>query len=243
MKSINGLLKLKHVYADWRNSTEELLATGDWNGSTDCGEITVREDFSQYAELPERIEYEDMLALERDFDGYEAIQTEWEWFTSDNTNGEYTDSQLAEMNESFSVEMREYARDGLWDQAAKDVADSIMNNMYEFREEETGEYSELEQAFDAACMLAAGHDESMKVSIYKLEDGSYDIGPVESRQTHLMSGPTIEIGDVCGWDPNYFDFGEDEQSMTLEEKANAAYDSNRNKWFSNFCERNEIVRL
>jgi hypothetical protein len=132
----------------------------------------------------------------------------------------------------------------------KKISDEIKEDLEKYffdllaleSKDETGEYSELEQAFEAACMLVAGHDESMKVSIYKLEDESYDIGPVESTQTHLMSGPVIEIGDVNGWDPDYFDFGKNYSSATLDEKAKIAYNLNCSEWLYYFCERNDITK-
>jgi hypothetical protein len=64
-----GVLKmkeLKKLYADWRKVSEEMLKDG-FKGSIDCGEASVREDFSNYAELPETISFEKMLELEKEY--------------------------------------------------------------------------------------------------------------------------------------------------------------------------------
>lgn len=53
------------------------------------------------------------------------------YFMKDNTNGEYTDAELEEMNARFDEEISEYAEDSLWDPAAKNIADKIMNSMDE----------------------------------------------------------------------------------------------------------------
>ena len=72
MKKLNkimGVLKmkeLKKLYADWRKVSEEMLKDG-FKGSIDCGEASVREDFSNYAELPETISFEKMLELEKEY--------------------------------------------------------------------------------------------------------------------------------------------------------------------------------
>lgn len=38
-----------------------------FKGSIDCGDKTVREDFSNYAELPETISFEEMEQLEKEY--------------------------------------------------------------------------------------------------------------------------------------------------------------------------------
>lgn len=58
--------ELKKVYAEWRKISEEMLEDG-FKGSVDCGEASVREDFSNYAELSEIISFEDMLELEKEY--------------------------------------------------------------------------------------------------------------------------------------------------------------------------------
>lgn len=58
--------ELKKVYAEWRKISEEMLKDG-FKGSVDCGEASVREDFSNYAELSEIISFEDMLELEKEY--------------------------------------------------------------------------------------------------------------------------------------------------------------------------------
>lgn len=57
-------------YSEWRKLNEELGA------STDCGEKTVREDFSNFAGLSEEISFEEMLELEESFveaDGFTKV--------------------------------------------------------------------------------------------------------------------------------------------------------------------------
>ena len=58
--------ELKKIYAEWRKISEEMLEDG-FKGSVDCGDKTVREDFSNYAELPETISFEEMLELEKEY--------------------------------------------------------------------------------------------------------------------------------------------------------------------------------
>ena len=57
---------LMEVYRAWREVTEELINEGN-AGSVDCGEVAVREDFSNYAELDKEISFEEMLELEREY--------------------------------------------------------------------------------------------------------------------------------------------------------------------------------
>ena len=55
---------LTKLYAEWRKVSQEMLDDG-FQGSLDCGEQTVREDFSKFAELEEVISFEKMFELER----------------------------------------------------------------------------------------------------------------------------------------------------------------------------------
>lgn len=55
---------LTKLYAEWRKVSQEMLDDG-FKGSLDCGEQTVREDFSVFAELEEVISFEKMFELER----------------------------------------------------------------------------------------------------------------------------------------------------------------------------------
>lgn len=57
---------LKGIYAEWRKVSEEMAEDG-FKGSVDCGEASVREDFSNYAELSETISFEEMEALEKEY--------------------------------------------------------------------------------------------------------------------------------------------------------------------------------
>ena len=52
----------KH-YCEWRKISEEML--NDINGSIDCGDASVREEFSNYAGLEKEITFEEMLELEK----------------------------------------------------------------------------------------------------------------------------------------------------------------------------------
>jgi len=53
-------------YRDWREASGEMLADG-FKGTTDCGELSAREDFSVFAGLPETISFEEMFALEKEY--------------------------------------------------------------------------------------------------------------------------------------------------------------------------------
>lgn len=55
---------LDEKYVDWRKVSEEMLVDG-MNGSLDCGEASVREDFSNFANLDEYISFDDMYELEK----------------------------------------------------------------------------------------------------------------------------------------------------------------------------------
>lgn len=57
---------LKGIYAEWRKVSEEMLEEG-FKGTIDCGDKAVREDFSNYAELSETISFEEMEALEKEY--------------------------------------------------------------------------------------------------------------------------------------------------------------------------------
>lgn len=57
---------LMAIYREWRKVSEGMLEDG-MKGSVDCGELSVREDFSNYADLEEVISFEEMLKLERAF--------------------------------------------------------------------------------------------------------------------------------------------------------------------------------
>ena len=54
---------LFNVYCDWRKVSEEMLEDGMY-GSVDCGEVSSRKDFSEYAGLENVISFEEMLELE-----------------------------------------------------------------------------------------------------------------------------------------------------------------------------------
>lgn len=53
-------------YGQWRRATEEGIESCD--GSIDCGEAIVREDFSDYIKLEKEINFEEMLVLELEYD-------------------------------------------------------------------------------------------------------------------------------------------------------------------------------
>jgi len=57
---------LTSLYKEWREVSEEMLSDG-FKGSIDCGEPSVRSDFSAFAELPETISFEKMLELENSY--------------------------------------------------------------------------------------------------------------------------------------------------------------------------------
>lgn len=53
---------LDALYKEWREVCYDL------GQDTDCGYVNNRQDFSDYAELDERISFEDMLELERAYE-------------------------------------------------------------------------------------------------------------------------------------------------------------------------------
>ena len=57
---------LKELYKEWRELTEGLMEDFP-KTSVDCGEASVREDFSNYAELKEVISFEEMEQLEKEY--------------------------------------------------------------------------------------------------------------------------------------------------------------------------------
>ena len=58
---------LFNVYKEWRKVSEEMLEDG-MGGSVDCGEVSVRKDFSDYAGLENEITFEEMLELEERYE-------------------------------------------------------------------------------------------------------------------------------------------------------------------------------
>jgi hypothetical protein len=61
---------LKELYKEWRELTEltEGLREDFPKTSVDCGEASVREDFSGYAELGRVISFEEMEQLEKEYE-------------------------------------------------------------------------------------------------------------------------------------------------------------------------------
>jgi hypothetical protein len=57
---------LKVLYAEWRKLMEELMEDYP-KTSVDCGEASIREDFSGYAGLTKTISFEEMLELEKEY--------------------------------------------------------------------------------------------------------------------------------------------------------------------------------
>ena len=57
---------LKELYKEWRELTEGLMEDFP-NTSVDCGEVSVREDFSGYAGLTKTISFEEMWELEKEY--------------------------------------------------------------------------------------------------------------------------------------------------------------------------------
>ena len=58
---------LTKIYKEWRKRQAELNEEGLY-ANTDCGEKSVREDFTRWANLDEEISFEDMLKLERSYE-------------------------------------------------------------------------------------------------------------------------------------------------------------------------------
>ena len=57
---------LKELYKEWRELTKGLMKDFP-KTSVDCGEASVREDFSGYAELGRVISFEEMYELEKEY--------------------------------------------------------------------------------------------------------------------------------------------------------------------------------
>ena len=58
---------LFNVYCEWRKVSQEMLEDG-MSGSVDCGEESVRKDFSNYVGLENVISFEEMLKLEERYE-------------------------------------------------------------------------------------------------------------------------------------------------------------------------------
>lgn len=58
---------LKVLYAEWRKLMEELMEDYP-KTSVDCGEASIREDFSGYAGLTKTISFEQMWELEKEYE-------------------------------------------------------------------------------------------------------------------------------------------------------------------------------
>lgn len=58
--------ELKKVYAEWRQLMEGFMEDYP-KTSVECGEASVREDFSGYAELGRIISFEEMFELEKEY--------------------------------------------------------------------------------------------------------------------------------------------------------------------------------
>lgn len=54
-------------YCEWRKVSQEMLNDG-MNGSVDCGEISVREDFSNFISLEKEITFDEMFDLEKRYE-------------------------------------------------------------------------------------------------------------------------------------------------------------------------------
>jgi hypothetical protein len=65
-KGEKTMKNLVELYAEWRKVSEEMLADG-MDGSVDCGEQRVREDFSSFAELDPEISFDVMHKLEKEY--------------------------------------------------------------------------------------------------------------------------------------------------------------------------------
>lgn len=57
---------LKELYKEWRELIEGLMEDFP-NTSVDCGEASVREDFSGYTGLTKTISFEEMWELEKEY--------------------------------------------------------------------------------------------------------------------------------------------------------------------------------
>jgi hypothetical protein len=60
------MTKIQEKYNEWREICQDLIDDG-LNCSIDCGEGSVREDFSSFAELEKEITFEEMFELEKNY--------------------------------------------------------------------------------------------------------------------------------------------------------------------------------
>jgi len=103
-------------------------------------------------------------------------------------------------------------------------------------------FETLNEAFEEATLQAEGHESSMKAPIFKNEDGTYEVGKMQNENCSDISDGTFEeIGSVAGWDVRVYDFGENSEEMTNEDKAQEVFNENRTEWFNLFCECYEIA--
>lgn len=58
---------LTKIYKEWRKRQAELNEEGLY-ANTDCGEGSVREDFTRWAKLKDEISFEEMLKLEQEYE-------------------------------------------------------------------------------------------------------------------------------------------------------------------------------
>lgn len=102
-------------------------------------------------------------------------------------------------------------------------------------------FETLSEAFEAATLQAEGYEQSMKAPIFKNEDGTFEVGGMQNENWNDISDGTFEeIGSVAGWDVSVYDFGEDGEEMTDEEKAQEVFNQNKTEWFNDFCERFDV---
>lgn len=103
-------------------------------------------------------------------------------------------------------------------------------------------FETLREAFEAATLQAEGHESSMKASIFKNDDGTFEVGGMQNENWNDISDGTFEeIGSVSGWDVSVYDFGEGSEEMTDEEKSQEVFNQNETEWFNDFCEHYEIA--
>ena len=104
-------------------------------------------------------------------------------------------------------------------------------------------FETLNEAFKVATLQAEGYSSSVKAPIYKNNDGTFEVGEIQSQNWNDISDGTFEeIGGVSGWDVNFYDFFDDFCKISNKEKAVEIFNQNEVKWFDDFCERYEIEK-
>lgn len=114
--------KMEKTYKEWRETLQELLDEGN-PGSSDCGEVQVRKDFSEYAGLDCEITFEKMLELEENYEKEQRNMLKIIYTDTTDNNKRYIVAEIT-TNHSMTIDqalelagvnMDDWARQQGWD--------------------------------------------------------------------------------------------------------------------------------